>query len=95
MNAQLSGVGEQYFDVKGLKPAEGRFFNKDDVRANHSYVVIDDNTRKKLFPNGGEPVGQVILFNRQPLEIIAVAEKQDSVFGPTDALNLWAPTLRS
>ena len=82
VNAQLSGVGEQYFDVKGLKPAEGRFFNRDDVRANHSYVVIDDNTRKKLFPNGGDPVGQVLLFNRQPLEIIAVAEKQDSVFGP-------------
>ena len=91
VNAQLSGVGEQYFDVKGLKPAEGRFFNRDDVRANHSYVVIDDNTRKKLFPNGGDPVGQVLLFNRQPLEIIAVAEKQDSVFGPTDTLNLWAP----
>ena len=95
VNAQLSGVGEQYFDVKGLKPAEGRFFNRDDVRANHSYVVIDDNTRKKLFPNGGDPVGQVLLFNRQPLEIIAVAEKQDSVFGPTDTLNLWAPTPRS
>ena len=91
VNAQLSGVGEQYFDVKGLKPAEGRFFNRDDVRANHSYVVIDDNTRKKLFPNGGDPVGQVLLFNRQPLEIIAVAEQQDSVFGPTDTLNLWAP----
>ena len=36
-------------------------------------------------------MGQVLLFNRQPLEIIAVAEKKDSVFGPTDTLNLWAP----
>ncbi len=91
VNAQLSGVGEQYFDVKGLKPAYGRFFNADDVKANASYVVIDDNTWKKLFPQGGNPVGQIILFDRQPLEIIAVAQKQDSVFGPTDTLNLWAP----
>lgn len=91
VNAQLSGVGEQYFDVKGLKPAYGRFFNTDDVKANASYVVIDDNTWKKLFPQGGNPVGQIILFDRQPLEIIAVAQKQDSVFGPTDTLNLWAP----
>lgn len=91
VNAQLSGVGEQYFDVKGLKPAMGRFFNADDVKANASYVVIDDNTWKKLFPEGGDPVGKVLLFNRQPLEIIAVAEKQDTVFGPTDTLNLWAP----
>lgn len=91
VNAQLSGVGEQYFDVKGLKPAYGRLFNADDVKANASYVVIDDNTWKKLFPQGGNPVGQIILFDRQPLEIIAVAQKQDSVFGPTDTLNLWAP----
>ena len=91
VNAQLSGVGEQYFDVKGLKPAGGRFFNADDVKANASYVVIDDNTRKKLFPDGTNPVGQVLLFNRQPLEILGVAEKQETVFGPTDTLNLWAP----
>ena len=91
VNAQLSGVGEQYFDVKGLKPAMGRFFNADDVKANASYVVIDDNTWKKLFPEGGDPVGRVLLFDRQPLEIIAVAEKQETVFGPTDTLNLWAP----
>ena len=91
ITAQLNGVGEQYFDVKGLKPAQGRFFNADDVRRNASYVIIDDNTKKKLFPQGGNPVGQILFFNKQPLEILGVAEKQDSVFGPTDALNLWAP----
>ena len=91
LNAQLSGVGEQYFDVKGLVPAMGRFFNRDDVKKNASYVVIDDNTWKKLFPSGEDPVGKILLFNRQPLEIIGVSQKQDSVFGPTDQLNLWAP----
>ncbi len=91
VNAQVNGAGEQYFDVKGLKPAQGRFFNADDVRRNASYVVIDDNTRKKLFPSGENPVGQVLFFRRQPLEIIGVAEKQDTVFGPSDMLNLWAP----
>ena len=91
VNAQLSGVGEQYFDVKGLSPAQGRFFDAGDVRRNASYVVIDDNTRKKLFPSGENPIGQVLLFKRQPLEIIGVAKKQDTVFGPTDTLNLWAP----
>ncbi len=91
VTAQLSGAGEQYFDVKGLKPALGRFFNRDDVRRNAAVVVIDDNTRKELFPSGEDPVGQVLLFNRRPLEIIGVAAKQDSVFGPSDSLNLWAP----
>lgn len=91
VNAQLNGAGEQYFNVKGLEPAMGRFFNRDDVRRNASSVVIDDNTWKKLFPSGENPVGKVLLFDSRPLEIIGVAQKQDSVFGPTDTLNLWAP----
>lgn len=91
VNAQLNGVGEQYFDVKGLKPANGRFFNADDVAANASYVVIDDNTKKKLFPDVNNPVGKVLFFNKKPLEIIGVAQKQESSFGTSDTLNLWTP----
>lgn len=91
LTAQVSGVGEQYFDVKGILPDQGRFFNAEDVRNNASYVVIDDNTLKKLFPNGGKPIGQILLFNKQPLEIIGVSKKQENVFGPSDNLNLWVP----
>lgn len=88
---QLSGVGDQYFDVKGLDTAQGQFFGLDEVRASASVVVIDDNTKKQLFPGGENPVGQVILFQKRPLTIIGVSKKQDSVFGPSDNLNLWAP----
>lgn len=91
VTAQLSGVGASYFDVKGLEPASGRFFNESEVRANSSYVVIDENTRNKLFPGGERPEGRTIFFNRQPLRIIGVAEKKDVGFGPSDRLNLWAP----
>ena len=91
LNATLSGVGEQYFDVKGLSIDRGRFFDQSDVAENASVVVIDPNTRDKLFPAGENPLGQTILFQKQPLMVIGVTLKQDSVFGPTDALNLWAP----
>ncbi len=91
VTAQLSGVGANYFDVKGLESASGRFFSAEDVRDSASYVVIDDNTRQQLFPNGEAPVGQVILFNRQPLRIVGVSKKKDMGFGPSDTLNLWAP----
>ena len=91
VNAQVSGAGAQYFDVKGLKIESGRLFNADDVRNNASVVVIDPNTRDKLFAAGEEPLGKVIVFNKQPLQVIGVTKKQDTVFGPTDSLNLWAP----
>ena len=91
ITAQVYGVGEQYFDVKGLTLAQGRFFDEDDVRKNESCVVIDDNTMKQLFPQGGNVIGTVLLFKKKPLKIIGVTEKSETVFGPTDSLNLWVP----
>ena len=91
VSAQLSGVGASYFDVKGLEPASGRFFSEEEVRGSTSYVVIDDNARQKLFPDGEVPEGRTILFNRQPLRVIGVAKKKDVGFGPSDTLTLWAP----
>ena len=32
VTAQINGVGEQYFTVKAQKLAQGRFFNRDEVR---------------------------------------------------------------
>ena len=32
LTASLYGVGEQYFDVRGLKLEEGRLFDDDDVK---------------------------------------------------------------
>ncbi|SDF91890.1 MacB family efflux pump subunit [Desulfovibrio legallii] len=90
VTAQLNGVGASYFDVKGLELASGRFFDAADVRANASCVVIDDNTRKKLFPLG-DAAGQVVLFNKRPLRVVGVVKKKDMGFGPSDTLNLWAP----
>lgn len=91
VNGQISGVNEQYFDVKGLKINKGRFFNHDDVQNNQSVVVIDPNTQKKLFPNGENPLGKVIVLNKKPLQIIGVTQEQKTVFGNSDTLNLWAP----
>ncbi|UQZ91172.1 macrolide ABC transporter permease/ATP-binding protein MacB [Deltaproteobacteria bacterium Smac51] len=91
LTASLSGVGEQFFDVRGLKIDSGRLFTKSDVRDVASVVVIDPNTRNKLFPNGQNPLGQVINFRRQPLVVIGVTQPQNAMFGPSDQLSLWSP----
>ena len=49
-SAQISGVGERYFQVKGTQLAEGSFFDADSVRSYAQDAVIDDNARKALFP---------------------------------------------
>ncbi len=91
VTAQLQGVGEQYFDVKGLGAEKGRFFKREDVKKGSAVVVIDQNTKEKLFPHGGYILGNTIIFNRQPLKIIGISEKQNANFGPSDTLTMWAP----
>ena len=92
LTAQLNGVGHQYFSVKAFDVDQGRTFLLDEVRSAASYVVIDNNTYEKLFPDGSSPIGQVLLFDRQPLTIIGVLAKQERSFGPnTETLKLYAP----
>ncbi|WP_370388905.1 MacB family efflux pump subunit [Snodgrassella alvi] len=91
LSAQLYGVGDQYFDVRGIKLAFGRLFNEDDVSQNSQVVVIDDNTKNKLFADGSNPLGEVILFNKRPLRIIGVAAPNNNGFADTDSLQLYTP----
>jgi len=91
LSANLSGVGEQFFDVRGLTIDQGRALTRADIRQVASVAVIDPNTRDKLFPHGENPVGRTVIFRRQPLTIVGVTNPQASPFGNSDALTLWAP----
>jgi len=61
-NAQVNGVGADYFTVKGTSRGSGRFFDVTGVTSMAQDVVIDENTLKTLFPDPlARPLGQVIL----------------------------------
>ncbi len=90
-NANLSGVGELYNNVYGLKVEQGRFIDGEDIKNNASVAVIDQNTIQELFPNGDNPLGQVILFKGRPLTIVGVLAQQDSPVIRGNSLNIWSP----
>ncbi len=89
--AQLRGVGEQYFAVKGRKIAQGRSFTPDEVDQISSVAVIDDNTLKEVFGDHPNPVGEIIMFNKKPLKIIGVTEKDNSPGPMSESMNIWTP----
>ena len=90
LTGQVRGVGQQYFQVKGVRLAEGQAFNADAVTRYAQEVVIDPNTRQKLF-GSGNALGEVILVNNLPVRVIGVTAEQKSVFGNSETLNLWIP----
>jgi len=90
-SATVNGVGEQYFRVKGLELANGAAFDEDAVRRLGQVAVIDDNTRKTLFPDIANPIGQVILLGSLPVQVVGITAKKDSAFGNSEALNVFVP----
>jgi len=92
VTAQVNGVGEHYFRVRGMELAEGQLFDHASVRASAQDVVIDQNTRRSLFSDTPTDVlGQVVMLGKVPCRIIGVTKKMDSNFGDTDSLNVWVP----
>ncbi|WP_299539470.1 MacB family efflux pump subunit [uncultured Herbaspirillum sp.] len=91
VSATINGVGEQYFRVRGLKMAQGMSFDDDGIRRQAQEVVIDANTYKKLFPNGGNALGEVIFLGSVPCRVIGVTQKRENGFGNNSALNVWVP----
>ena len=91
-NATVNGVGDQYFRVRGVKIAEGSFFDSAAVDHMDQSVVIDENTALQLFGNSEEsPIGKVILLDKVPCRVVGVTKKQGGGFGPGSNLNMWVP----
>ncbi|MDQ0471584.1 MacB family efflux pump subunit [Labrys wisconsinensis] len=92
VTAQVNGVGEAYFAVKGTELAEGAFFDADGVRRIAQDVVIDANTRKALFgETATSPVGRIILVGAVPCRIVGVTRPQQGGFGSSANPSVYLP----
>ncbi|KAF7600853.1 MAG: macrolide ABC transporter permease/ATP-binding protein MacB [Candidatus Dactylopiibacterium carminicum] len=91
VTGNVNGVGAQYFRVRGLEFAEGHSFDADSEQRLAQEVVIDQNTREKLFGKQAGVIGEVILLGTLPARVIGVTKKRDSGFGNNDSLNVWLP----
>ena len=91
VSAQVQGVGEQYFQVKGISMDLGKQFDRQAVNEYAQEAVIDPNTRKTLFGENTNPIGQVIMLGNVPVRIIGVSKAQSSAFGNDENLNIWVP----
>lgn len=91
LDAQVNGVSDRYFKVKGLKLEAGIAFSESDARRQAQVVVIDHNTRQRLFGANVDPLGQVILVGNLPCTVIGVTADNKNMFAASKALNVWVP----
>ncbi|MGJ7499669.1 macrolide ABC transporter ATP-binding protein/permease MacB [Variovorax sp. ZT5P49] len=91
INGTVNGVSDSFFRVRDIQMASGAAFTASDVRHQSQVVVIDQNTRRKLFPDGAEAVGKIILVGNLPCTVIGVSQEKKTVFGENKSLNIWLP----
>ena len=90
-NAQVSGVGVDYFRVDGSTISMGGNFDSAAVDNRAQVAVIDTNAVSALFKNGENPIGQVIQLGKVPVRVIGVVEIA-STFGPGSSNpNIYIP----
>jgi len=81
VNAQVSGVGVDYFRVNGSTLNEGGEFDSTAVDERAQVAVIDTNAQTAIFTHGENPIGQVIVVGKVPVRVIGVVAVT-STFGP-------------
>ncbi len=84
ITTNLTGVNEQFYDIKSIEVEQGRFLQYIDVEHKQKVCVVGTYIQKELF--GGESaLGQSIKINGNTYKIVGVLkEKEDSTAGTGD-----------
>ncbi|WP_339661756.1 ABC transporter permease [uncultured Polaribacter sp.] len=80
--SNIYGVNPEYLNIKVVGLQSGSMFTDAEVKAASKVVLIGQTVVDNVFPDGQEPVGQMIRFNNIPFKVIGVLEeKGENTFG--------------
>ena len=80
--SSIYGVNPEYLDIKVVGLQSGSMFTDAEVKSASKVAVIGQTVVDNVFPDGQEPVGQMIRFNNIPFKVIGVLEeKGENTFG--------------
>jgi putative ABC transport system permease protein len=78
----IQGVSPQYLDIRSWTIKEGVAFTDADVASAAKVCLLGQTVVNNLFPEGEDPVGKIIRFNKIPFRVIGVlAQKGENAFG--------------
>ncbi|SEO78592.1 putative ABC transport system permease protein [Mucilaginibacter gossypiicola] len=88
----IQGVSPDYLDIRKLSLKDGIAFTEQDVLTSAKVCLIGQTVIDNLFPNGENPIGKVIRFNKIPFQIIGILNpKGQNAFGQDQDDILIAP----
>ncbi len=89
---QVQGTNVDLLSIKSWPMDSGQFFTPSDVTSAAKVAVIGTTVRDMLFPDGTDPIGQIIRVRNQPFKIIGVlTSKGQSGVGQDQDDVIYAP----
>ncbi|MCK0131418.1 ABC transporter permease [Flavobacteriaceae bacterium F08102] len=78
----IYGVNSDYLKIKLVDLQSGSMFTEAEVNVAAKVALIGQTVVENVFPDGQDPVGQMIRFNNIPFKVIGVLEeKGENTFG--------------
>ena len=74
--SSFTGVGLDYLEIRQLTVESGEMFTETDIRTSSKVCVIGKTIADNLFPDGSDPIGKIIRFNKVPFRVIGVLKSK-------------------
>lgn len=72
----IYGISPDYMDIRRYEIEDGDMFSDQDVQTAAKVCVIGKTIVDYLFPDGGNPVGSVIRFDKLPFRVVGVLKSK-------------------
>ena len=70
------GISPDYLEIRRYKVEDGDMFTEQDIQTVAKVCVVGKTVVDNLFPDGSNPVGKVIRFQKLPFRIVGVLESK-------------------
>lgn len=70
------GISPDYLEIRRYKVEDGDMFTEQDIQTAAKVCVVGKTVVDNLFPDGNNPVGKVIRFQKLPFRIVGVLESK-------------------
>ncbi len=74
--ASITGVAQDYLEIRQLKLATGTLFNDMDIKTSAKVCILGKTIQDNLFPDGEDPVGKIIRFKSIPFRVIGTLQEK-------------------
>ena len=72
----VHGISPDYLEIRRYKVEDGDMFTEQDIQTAAKVCVVGKTVVDNLFPDGSNPVGKVIRFQKLPFRIVGVLESK-------------------